>query len=152
MFAYQFLNAKKRARFPPATKTEIFECAFTRPHASHNEKLLGRLKSAILLIESALPRGSVGFSGNGSWTSETAALWRNFVKDAQGPESLMKCVLLLEDAINPDWLHSQATQLYACIPKQFRAMGEASLSSIALRVSVLDRCLKYQQKKKKHLD
>jgi hypothetical protein len=152
MFAYQFLNTKKRARSTPATKTEIFECAFTRPYASYNEKLLGQLKGAILLIESALPRGSIGSSRNGSWTPESAALWRNFVKDAQGPESLMRCVLLLEDAINPDWLHSQATQLYACIPKQFRAMGEASLSSIALRVSVLDRCLKYQQKRKKHLD
>jgi hypothetical protein len=152
MFAYQFLNAKKRARSTSVSKTDLFECAITRPGSSHGEILLGQLKSAILLIESALPRGSVGYSGNGSWTPESAAFWRNFVKDAQGPESLMRCVLLLEDAINPDWLHSQATQLYACIPKQFRAVGEASLSSIALRVTILDRCLKYQQRKKKHHD
>ena len=152
MFAYQFLNAKKRARSTPATKTDIFETAFARPSASQDEKLLGLLKGAVLLIEAALPRGSVGSSKNGSWDHEAAAAWRNFVKDAQGPESLMKCVLLLEDAISPDWFHSQATQLYASLPKQWRAMGEASLSGIALRVSVLDRCLKYQQKKKKQLD
>ena len=150
MFAFQYLNAKKRARSTSATKTEIFECALPRQCASHREMLLGHLKSALLLIESALPRGSVGSSGNGSWTAESAALWRNFVKDAQGPESLMRCVLLLEDAINPDWLHSQATQLYACIPKQYRAMSEVSLPSIALRVSILDRCLKYEKRKKKH--
>jgi len=152
MFAYSFLHAKKRARSTPVFESEIFECAFTRPSASGDESLLGLLKGAILLIEAALPRGSVGSSGYGSWNAQVANLWRNAVKDARGPESLMKCVLLLEDAISPDWLHSQATQLYAAVPKQWRAMGEASLPAIALRVSILDRCLKYQQKKKKHLD
>jgi hypothetical protein len=150
MFAYKFLNAKKRARSTPVSTTELFECTYTRPSASHDEKLLGLLKGAILIIEAALPRGSLGVSSNGSWNPHAAALWRNFVKDAQGPESLMKCVLLLENAISPLWLHSQATQLYASIPTQWRAMGEASLSAIALRVAVLDRCLKYQQKKKLH--
>lgn len=152
MFAYNYLNAKKRARSTPASKSEIFESACSRPSSPCDENLLGLLKGAILLIEAALPRGSVGSSANGSWNSEVAILWRNLVKDAKGPESLMKCVLLLEDAISPDWLHSQATQLYAAVPKQWRAMGEASLPAIALRVSILDRCLKYKQKKKKHLD
>lgn len=149
MFAYKFLNAKKRANSTPASKHEIFDIAITRPSASEVEKLLCLLKGSILLIEAALPRGSVGSSWNGTWDSLSSALWRNYVRDAQGPESLMKCVLLLEDAISPDWLHSQATQLYASIPKQWRAMREASLTAIALRVSILDRCLKYQQKKKK---
>jgi hypothetical protein len=150
MFAFKFLNAKKRARSTPVSKTELFESAFTRPSASHDEKLLGLLKGAILLIEAALPRGSVGSSANGSWDPQAAAIWRNLVKDASGPESIMKCVLLLEDAVSPDWMHSQATQLYASLPKQWRAMGNASLPAVALRVSILDRCLKYQLKKKKH--
>lgn len=148
MFAYKFLNAKKRARSTHVSKPELFDCTFTGPSASHDEKLLGLLKGAILLIEAALPRGSLEVSSNGLWNPHAVALWRNFVKDAQGPESLMKCILLLENAISPAWLHSQATQLYASIPTQWRAMGEASLSAIALRVAVLDRCLKYQQKKK----
>jgi hypothetical protein len=149
MFAFQFLNSKKRARPTPLSKAEIFETAFTSPSASPDEKTLGLLKGALLLIEVALPRGSVGLSQNGSWNPLAVALWRNLVKDAQGPESLMRCVLLLEDAISSDWLHSQATQMYNSIPKQFRALGEATLPSIALRISILDRCLKYQQKKKK---
>ena len=149
LFAFQFLNAKKRARSDHPLKTDIFETAFARPSASPDEKLLGLLKGAILLIEAALPRGSIGPSFLGAWNPESAALWRNLVKDAEGPESLIKCVLLLEDAINPDWLHSQATQLYAALPTKWRAVGEASLSSIALRVSVLDRCLKYALKRKK---
>jgi len=152
MFAYKFLNAKKRARSTPASKSEIFESTFTRPSASRDEQLLGLLKGAILIIEAALPRGSVGSSTNRSWNPQAAALWRNLVKDAQGPETLMRCVLLLEDVISPDWLHAQAAQLYSAVPKQWRAMGEASLPAIALRISVLDRCLKYQQKKKKHIN
>ena len=149
MFAFNFLDAKKRARSIPVTKADIFETAFTRPSASHDEKLLGLMKGAILLIEAALPRNAVGSSTNGSWDPQAAALWRNSVKDAQGPESLMRCILLLEDAISPDWMHSQATQLYGSVPKQWRAMGEATLQAIALRVSILDRCVKYQQKKRK---
>ncbi|KAL7541225.1 hypothetical protein ACHAXR_012783 [Thalassiosira sp. AJA248-18] len=152
MFAFKFLDAKKRARSTPVSKTKLFESAFTRPSAPPDEKFLGLLKGATLLIEAALPRGSVGTSPNGSWNPQAAALWRNLVQDAQGPESLMKCVLLLEDAISPEWLHSQATQLYSAVPKQWRAASDATLPAIALRVSVLDRCLKYQQKKKKHLD
>lgn len=154
MFAYNYLNAKKRARSTPASKSEIFGNAFKRQRASCDENLLGLLKGAILLIEAALPRGSIMCQGKAfrSWNSEIATLWCNLVKDARGPESLMKCVLLLEDAISPDWLHSQATQLYAAVPKPWRAMGEASLPAIALRVSILDRCLKYQQKKRKHVD
>ena len=152
MFASKFLNAKKRARATPASASELFETTFTSPSASHDEKLLGMLKGALLMIEAALPRASVGDSVNGSWDPQSAALWRNFVKDSQGPESLMKCVLLLEDAISPDWLHTQATQLYASIPRPWRAMREASLTAVALRVSILDRCLKYGLKKKKYLD
>ena len=80
LFAYKFLNAKKRARTTPASKAEIFESSFTRTSASHDEKLLGLLKGATLLIESALPRGSVGYSGYGSWDNQAAALWRNFAR------------------------------------------------------------------------
>lgn len=147
MFAFDFMDAKKRARSTPVCKTELFDSAVTRQSASHDEKFLGVLKGAILTIEAALPRGSIG---SHHWNAQSAALWRNLVKDAQGPESLMKCVLLLEDAISPDWLHSQATQLYSAVPKQWRASKEASLPAIALRISVLDRTIKYSQKKKKY--
>ena len=114
-------------------------------HGSHDEKLLGLLKGALLMIEAALPRGSVATDEDGHWNPESAALWRSLVKSSLGPETLMRCILVLEDAISPEWYHEQATQLYAAIPTQFRAMGEASLSAIALRISILDRCLKYKK-------
>ena len=143
MFAFQYFDAKKRAKGKTRTALEVFDCVSVGKHGSHNEKLLGLLKGALLMIEAALPRGSVATDEDGNWNPESAALWRSLVKSSLGPESLMRCILVLEDAISPEWYHEQATQLYAAIPKQFRAMGGASLSAIALRVSILDRCLKY---------
>lgn len=145
MFAFQYFDAKKRAKGKTRTAFEVFDCVSVGKHGSHNEKLLGLLKGALLMIEAALPRGSVATDEDGHWNPESAALWRSLVKSSLGPETLMRCILVLEDAISPEWYHEQATQLYAAIPTQFRAMGEASLSAIALRVCILDRCLKYKK-------
>ena len=145
MFAFQFCDAKKRAKGKTRSTLELFDCTTVGKHGSHNEKLLGLLKGALLMIEAALPRGSVNTDEDGHWNPESAALWRSLVKGSLGPETLMRCILVIEDAISPEWYHEQATQLYAAIPKQFRAMGEASLTAAALRISILDRCLKYQK-------
>lgn len=139
----KFLDAKNRARSIPASAPEIYECVHVRQFASHDEKLLGILKGALLLIEAALPLGSIGPSEYGTWNSHTAALWRNLVKNSPGAGSLMKCVLLLEDAISPDWLHPKASYLFSAVTRQWRALSEASLPAIALRVSLLDNGLKY---------
>ena len=149
LFANSFLNGKKRARGSHVVPNEIFETATPRPGSSNDEKMLGELKSALLLIEASLPRGSVGLSLYGSWSPQAATAWHNLVKDALGPETLMKLVLVLEEAISNDWKHAQATQLYGSLPKLWRAQTEASLPSVALRVSVLDRCVKYSLKKSK---
>ena len=144
MFALKFVNAKNRVRTTPSSVSEIYQCVYVSPSASHDERFLGLLKGAILLIEVALPLGSVDSSESGRWNPHSAALWRNLVKSSSGPESLMKCVLLLEDVISPDWLHRQASHLFSAIPKQWRAICDASLPSIALRVSLLDNGLKYK--------
>ena len=145
MFAFQYFDAKKRAKGKTRTAFEVFDCVSVGKQGSHDEKLLALLKGALLMIEAALPRGSVATDEDGHWNPESAALWRGLVKSSLGPETLMRCILVLEDAISPEWYHEQATQLYAAIPKQFRAMGEASLPAVALRVSILDRCLKYKK-------
>ena len=109
-----------------------------RPGAFHDEKSLSLLKGSILSIEAALPRGAIEY-----WPDHAALLWSNFVKNARGPESLLKCVLLLEDAISPKYIKAEGTQMFAALPRQFRAMGEASVHSVALRVAVLDQSLNY---------
>jgi hypothetical protein len=140
MFAMRSLQQKNGRKANHLVAADFYGCACTRPGASHDERFLAFLKGAILLIEAALPFGAIEY-----WPTHAALLWRNFVKNAQGPESLLKCMLLLEDAISPDFLRPQSGQLVAALPRQWRAMGEASLSGVALRVAVLDHSLKYSQ-------
>ena len=140
MFAMRSFQQKIGKKANQLVAADIYGCTRTRPGASHDERFLAFLKGAILLIEAALPFGAIEY-----WPTHAALIWRNFVKNAQGPENLLKCMLLLEDAISPDFLRPQSGQLVAALPRQWRAMGEASLAGVALRVAVLDHSLKYSQ-------
>mmetsp|Transcript_26902 Transcript_26902/g.55459 ORF Transcript_26902/g.55459 Transcript_26902/m.55459 type:complete len:2488 (+) Transcript_26902:443-7906(+) len=142
--AFKFLSAKNRANSTvPAFPPEIFDCTHVRPSASYDEKLLGILKGSLLLIEAALPFGSLIPSELGSWNSQSVAIWRYMVKHSLGPETLMKCVLVLEDAISPDWLLPQVSYMLSAVARPWRAICEASLPAIALRISLLDDGLCY---------
>ncbi len=144
MNAMKFLNAKNRANSAvPAFPPDIYDCTHVRPSASHDEKLLGILKGSLLLIEAALPFGSLVPSELGSWNSHSVAMWRYMVKHSLGPETLMKCVLVLEDAISPEWLLPQATYMLSAMARPWRAICDASLPAIALRISLLDSGLCY---------
>lgn len=138
MFALRYLQQTNWKNSKYLTAANLNEYVCHRKGASHDEKSLQLLKGTILLLEAALPSGAIEY-----WPANAALLWSNFVKNAQGPEILLKCVLLLEDAISPDYMKPQAFQLLAALPRQWRAMGEASISSVALRVAVLDHSLIY---------
>ena len=138
MLAMKNLQLKDVKKGNELVISDIFESAYVRPGASHDERGFALLKGAVLLVEAALPSGAIEY-----WPKHAALLWRNLVKNAQGPESLLKCVLLLEDAISPDFMRPQSVQVMAALPRQWRAMGEASISSVALRLAVLDQSVKY---------
>lgn len=138
MFALQSLQQTNWKSSKYLEPTDLYEYTIPRPGASHDEQSLLILKGSILLIEAALPTGAIEY-----WTDHAALLWSKFVKTAKGPESLLKCVLLLEDAISPRFMKPQATQLMSALTRPWRAMGEASISSVALRVAVLDHSIKY---------
>ena len=140
MFALQSLQQSNWKTSKYFSLADLHEYTTPRPGASYEEQSLQLLKGSILLIEAALPKRAIEY-----WPAHAALLWSNFVKNAKGPESLLKCVLLLEDAISPEYLKPQATQLMSALPRQWRAMGEASVSSVALRVAVLDQSLKYSR-------
>jgi hypothetical protein len=140
MFALTSLEQTNWKNSKYLAPEDLHEFVCTRAGASHEERSLMLVKGSILLVEAALPAGAIEY-----WPSSAALLWRNFVRNAIGPESLLKCVLLLEDAISPEFLRPQATQMSSALPRQWRAMGEASVSSVALRVAVLDHSLKYSK-------
>ncbi|KAL7511584.1 hypothetical protein ACHAXN_008574 [Cyclotella atomus] len=138
MFAFKSLQQTNWKSSKYLAFTDLYEYVSPRQGASHDEQSLLILKGSILLIEAALPTGAIEY-----WPDHAALLWSNFVKIAKGPESLLRCILLLEDAISPAFMKPQATQLLSALTRPWRAMGEASVSSVALRVAVLDHSLKF---------
>jgi len=113
------------------------------PGATPEEKLLATLRSAILLVEAALPIGAVDGSVEGNWKPDIASSWRSMVATATFPGTLIGCLILLENVISSDWLRPNAEHLLSSLPRPWKAVNEASVSSIALRLWVLDSGVKY---------
>jgi hypothetical protein len=108
-----------------------------------NDNTFATMKAAALAIEAALPLGSVDTTPNGLWNPNTARQWRIQVRYAVGPAELMRCVILLEDAITVDWIKEDVGHLRSCLPARWKAIGEASPSGLAVRIILLDRSIKY---------
>ena len=104
---------------------------------------VGTLKAAMLLVEAALPIGSVDTSEDGEWKPEIALCWRSMVTKANSPANLVGCLILLESAISNDWIRPNAEHLLSCLPRPWKAVNEASIASISLRLWILDRGIKY---------
>ena len=58
-------------------------------------------------------------------------------------------VLLLEESINDDWIHADIGNILTGLPLRMKAVEEASPSSLALRILLLDRSLLYNRVDKK---
>ena len=101
------------------------------------------MKAAVLAIEAALPLGAINATDSGPWRYQRALRWRQMVQNATGPAALIQCVLLLEENITEEWVKEDVGHLRSCLPSRWKALGEASPSSLALRVILLDRSIKY---------
>jgi len=110
---------------------------------SPEDKAILELKAGLLLVEAALPNGSVKTSGNGVWKPHTALHWRSMVAKSTTPGNLMGCLVLLENALTKEWLRPNAEHLVSCLPRPWKSINEASVASISLRLSTLDRGMKY---------
>jgi hypothetical protein len=146
--AKSFLNSKDRIRgfLPLPPFAQIME---TSPGASANEKIFAKMKAAILAIESALPVGSINNTAKGQWRPEFANQWRLNALYSKGPWDLMRCVILLEENINDEWIHPDIGNIYTGLPLRMKALEEASPSSLAMRIVLLDKSLIYSRVDKK---
>jgi hypothetical protein len=117
--------------------------ASSSPPPSSSESTLGLVRAALLAIECALPVGSVDATEGGPWNPGLAARWRRCVEGASGPARLMQCAILLEDAIGEDWVVPEVGHLRSCLPARWKAVLDATASSLAVRVILLDRSLRY---------
>jgi len=142
LVAASFLDSPNRAR--DLSYMPSFGKILRTPNKiSLEDEVLTELKVAVLLIEAALPAGSVKKTGKGIWKPETASYWRSMVNKATTPGDLMGCLVLLETAISKDWLRPNATHLISCLPRSWKSINEASISSISLRLWTLDQGIKY---------
>ena len=142
LIARNYLYSKRRAR-KSGLPLSFSKALSVGPGASAEDKAISNLKAALLTIEAALPQGSVDTSSSGSWNSESSAYWKLMVENSPGLASLMGCVILLEDAIDKTWFRLQAKHLIDCLPKHWKAISDASVSSIAMRIWLLDRAVMY---------
>jgi hypothetical protein len=140
--AKDYLQARDRAR-GNAPIPHFARIAQVHDSAGSSAKTFGMMKAAILAIEAALPLGSVDNSESGPWNKQYAQQWRHLVIDAQGPARLMQCVILLEDMVGEDWIKQDVGYLRSCLPARWKAIHESSSSSLAVRIILLDRSVKY---------
>jgi hypothetical protein len=111
--------------------------------SSSSDVTFGLMKAALLAIECALPVGSVNTTDGGRWSEHRARQWRHLVETAPGPARLMQCTIVLEDAIGEDWVVPEVGHLRSCLPARWKAVLEATAPSLAVRILLLDRSLKY---------
>ncbi len=140
--ASKYLDSPNRASLfsPVMNFTEILS---TRSSDSTCDYTLGLMRCATLIIEAALPAGSVNTSIDGTWNQNSSSYWRSLVTNAENPGSLMGCIIVLESVLSKDWLRPNAEHLLSCLPRPWKAVNDATASSIALRLGVLDRGIKY---------
>jgi hypothetical protein len=142
LVAREFLYTKDRVR-GSAPLPDFARIAHVRVSKSSNEWTFGAMKAALLAVEAALPLGSVDHSESGLWAPDFAQKWRQIVKKARGPGTLMRCVILLEDTITEEWLKEDIGHLRSCLPNRWRSIDEASPSALAVRIILLDRAILY---------
>ena len=140
--ASKYLDSPNRASlFAPVMNFQ--EILSNRSSDSTCDNTLGFMRCATLIIEAALPAGSVNTSTDGSWNQNRSSYWRTLVNKAENPGSLMGCIMVLENVLSKDWLRPNAEHLLSCLPRPWKAISDATASSIALRLRVLDRGIKY---------
>lgn len=144
----KYLQAKSFVEKPDRVRgssslPNFAKIATVRPGATSEEKSLATLRAAILLVEAALPLGSIQLSEDCTWNANSASCWRSMVTKADTPGALIGCLILLESVISLDWLRPNSEHLMSSLPRPWKAVNEASASSISLRLWILDRGIKY---------
>lgn len=146
--AKSFLEAKDRLK-GNVMLPDFHRISHVPSNASSNMRTFAAMKAAILAIEAALPVGSVDNTAKGPWRADLAEQWRLKVLQSTGPYDLMRCVLALEESIAEEWIRPDLGHLRTGLPLRAKALEDATPSSLAIRVILLDRSLAYKLVDKK---
>jgi hypothetical protein len=138
LIASSYIDAEKRLR-SFAYQPDFNSILKTSQSATMEEIALAEMKAAILLIEAAMPYGSM----KAIWKSDSASTWRRMVRESTTSGNLIGCVVLFENSILKDWIRPNGEHLFASLPRPWKAINESSIASVALRIWTLDNSLKY---------
>jgi hypothetical protein len=141
--AESFLHSKDRLN-GNALLPDFHRISHVPSNASSNIRTFAAMKAAILAIEAALPIGSLNNTPKGAWRADLAEQWRLKVLQSTGPYDLMRCVLALEESIADEWIRPDIGHLRTGLPLRAKALEDATPSSLAIRVILLDRSLAYK--------
>eukprot|EP00546_Thalassionema_frauenfeldii_P009113 CAMPEP_0178917458 /NCGR_PEP_ID=MMETSP0786-20121207/13259_1 /TAXON_ID=186022 /ORGANISM="Thalassionema frauenfeldii, Strain CCMP 1798" /LENGTH=2172 /DNA_ID=CAMNT_0020591013 /DNA_START=88 /DNA_END=6606 /DNA_ORIENTATION=- len=138
MNARRYVNSPDRAR-GNARAPDFVDIARISPWSSSSEIALGVGRAGLILIAAALPEAAV----DTDWGTTYSAAWQNVVKNATGPSTLMACAFLLEEHLDPEWMDPHMIHLLSCLPQRWKAIREATVSSLCLRITMLDQSIHY---------
>jgi hypothetical protein len=132
--AYSYINNDDR------------EFSLNHPLLTYNDRsTIGILRSALFLIELALPCGGVDFH-NDRWGNDFILPWRESVLAASEPTNLMQCVVMLEMAVKSAWYRSfEQKVMHVLLSSKQHALRNATYGVIAMRLWCLDNAIRYDK-------
>lgn len=105
---------------------------------------IGLIKSAMLLVLSALPLGCIDESDE-RWADDFIVPWREGVLMAGDCHALMQCQIMLECGIKTGWCFPGGLKLMSSMPSRAHSLRFPSVGLVALRLWSLDQAIKYDK-------
>lgn len=134
---------------------------------------LSTLKSAMLLVQAAMPFGCMDESedrwgGSGAPVPYFSAIapsdmssggsrgregplffhaWRHCVMSASTPLELMECQIMLEYGVRTAWLRTTGAKLMTCLASRHQSVRAPTFGLVAIRLWSLDKAIRYDKVK-----
>ena len=110
----------------------------------NSRSMVGMLRAGLLIVEAALPFGSVDDSED-KWCDDLVLAWRESVNTAQDATALMQSQIVLECAVKSAWLRPAGVKLMCCLPSRAHAIRNATCGAVAVRLWALDSAIRYDK-------
>ena len=105
---------------------------------------LGLIKGALLVFEAALPHGILDETFE-KWSTDVEEAWTDAVVMADDAVDLMACLLFIEACIRTAWLKPTNKHCLWSLQNRTHALKHATVSSVALRLWMLDQLVRYNK-------
>ena len=138
----QTLQAFQFYESPDRVSTEI--AGIRSPLTYSDSTSVGLIKSAMLLILSALPLGCIDDQDE-RWSDDFMVPWRESVLAAGDCHALMQSQIMLEYGIKTGWFTPGGIKLLSALPSRSHSLRFPSVGLVALRLWSLDQAIRYDK-------